>query len=92
MVFGNYFGFALLRSVIGKENSRHLKTNQGHTKSSRNFVTLGNPCFGKVACTRSSLMIFPSALICHSDYFEVGLTILDYKALQQELTSNLTTS
>ena len=75
-VIRNCIGFALLRFVIGLENSRH-PLNQSDAKlikTNRDLVTRVFP-----------RLIFAFVLIGHCDYFGFSLTTLNHKAFKLRL-------
>ena len=80
------FGFALLRSLIGSQNSRHF-LNQSDAKLKP--IVIWSHAFSRawrrldVFASSSDwfLVLFSSVVIGQSDYFGFGFTILNWKQL-----------
>ena len=81
----DYFGFALLRSVIGLETRATLSTNQIKTKTNRELVTRVFPRLRPVTCIHFEFSLAPCDIYLCSDWplwlLGFGSTTLSRKTL-----------
>ena len=89
-VIRDCIGFALLRSVIGLENSRHLDQSDARLKPIASRSLAFSRAWGRLhVFTLSShwlLVIFSFVPIGRCDYFGFGFTTLNRKALYLTIT------